>query len=75
MTSSIFQKWMIQLNNEMEKVSKKILFILDNAPSHPSTSLSCIELLYLHKNTTSITQHLDMGIIKAFKKILFKCSD
>ena len=47
--------------------SRKNLLIVDNAPSHVFDEFSNIEMLYLPKNTTSLLQPLDMGIIKIFK--------
>ncbi|KAG0439345.1 Tigger transposable element-derived protein 6 [Dictyocoela muelleri] len=67
MTTFIFKKYLNNLNENMKEKKRKILLILDNAPSHPIIELSHIELLFLPRNTTSILQPLDMGIIKAFK--------
>ncbi|KAG0439047.1 Tigger transposable element-derived protein 1 [Dictyocoela muelleri] len=71
MTSSLFSVYLKQLNGEMSKENRKILLLLDNASSHPNAYLSNIELLFYLKNTTSLIQPLDMGIIKAFKNHYF----
>ncbi|KAG0439030.1 Tigger transposable element-derived protein 1 [Dictyocoela muelleri] len=69
--SSLFTVYLTQLNEEMSKENRKILLLLDNALSHPNAYLSNIELLFLLKNTTSLIQPLDMGIIKSFKNHYF----
>ncbi|KAG0440034.1 Tigger transposable element-derived protein 1 [Dictyocoela muelleri] len=71
MTTLVFKQYLVKLNEKMKTEGRKILLILDNAPSHPSMVLSNIEFLFLPKNTTSIIQPLDMGIIKAFKSHYF----
>ncbi|KAG0441910.1 Tigger transposable element-derived protein 6 [Dictyocoela muelleri] len=67
MTGELFTGYLRRLNEYMLKRSRKILLLLDNAPSHPVLNFSNIELFYFPKNTTSVLQPLDMGIIKAFK--------
>lgn len=67
MTRNLFQKWLLGFNEDMKNESKKVLLLLDNAPSHICEDLSNVEVLLLPKNTTPILQPLDMGIIKAFK--------
>ena len=68
MTKELFEEWLIRLNKKMKDENKKILLILDNATVHSTIrDFKNIKLLYLHKNTTSRTQPLDISIIKAFK--------
>lgn len=67
MTTEIFQTWLTMLNAEMIKQSRKIVLVLDNASCHKSLECSNVKLLFLPKNTTSLIQPLDMGIIKTFK--------
>ncbi|XP_071093603.1 jerky protein homolog-like [Haliotis cracherodii] len=55
-----------------QKLEEKAILLLDNCPAHPPAStLSShdgkIKAVHLPKNTTSIIQPLDQGIIKAFK--------
>eukprot|EP00061_Rhincodon_typus_P018691 g47972.t1 len=53
-----------------EKLDFKILRIRDNAPSHPPTigELSAnIKVLFLPRNTTSLLQPIDQGVIAPFK--------
>lgn len=70
MSTVIFQDWTVRLDSEMERRDKKILLLLDNAPTHKlhDLTLSSIEVLYLPPNTTSIIQPMDAGIIAAFKR-------
>ncbi|XP_029657667.1 tigger transposable element-derived protein 6-like [Octopus sinensis] len=67
MTTEIFKSWVFKLNTRMLSENRKILMLLDNASSHRLSDYSNIEFLYLPKNTTSLVQPLDMGIIKALK--------
>ena len=48
----------------------KALLVLDNAPGHPQTLAdvdSRVKVVFLPKNTTSLLQPLDQGIISSFK--------
>lgn len=67
MTGEFFQTYLRRLNNH---VSRKILLLIDNAPSHiwDGLELSNIEIIRLPPNTTSKLQPLDAGIIAAFKR-------
>ncbi len=68
MTGVIFQKYLQRLDRS---VNRSILLLIDNnAPSHITDGLKLrnVKVLYLPPNTTSKLQHLDAGIIAAFKK-------
>jgi len=67
MTGEFFQTYLRRLHNH---VSRKILLLIDNAPSHvwDGLELSNIEILCLPPNTTSKLQPLDAGIIAAVKR-------
>ncbi|KAG0438485.1 Tigger transposable element-derived protein 6 [Dictyocoela muelleri] len=67
MTSILFKSYLNDLDQQMITEKRKILLILDNAQTHSFVQLCNIILMFLPKNTTSIMQPLDMGIIKAFK--------
>ena len=69
MTSLIFTDWIKSFNRSMKLQNRKVLLLLDNAPSHivPSTDLSNVEVHFLPPNTTSHIQPMDAGIINAFK--------
>jgi len=71
MTSELFNRWVLEFNDEMTLQKRQILLILDNAPCHIIPDCSAIEFLFLPKNTTAILQPLDMGVIKAFKNHYF----
>ena len=68
MNSSLFMDFVSKLNADMLRQDRKILLLLDNAPSHPAdVELSNVKLCFLPPNTTSHLQPLDSGIIKCFK--------
>src|SRR5437762_2338611 len=66
MTSDLFKIYLQCLNNH---VDRKILLLIDNAPSHiwKELELSNLEIISLPPNTTSKLQPLDAGIIMSFK--------
>ena len=66
MTGDFFQQYLHRLNAH---VGRKVLLLIDNAPSHIwqySDDLN-LEIVALPSNTTSKLQPLDAGIIAAFK--------
>ena len=68
MTTVVFTEWITKFNENMKRLGKKVLLLLDNAPAHPhDLELSNVVLKYLPANTTSMLQPLDLGIIKNFK--------
>ena len=68
MTSTLFKEYLDELNSKMKAQGRKILLLVDNAPSHIlGEELSNVQVSFLPKNTTSVLQPLDMGIIRAFK--------
>lgn len=77
MTKIIFEDWFKnQFCPEVKKylkynnLSKKALFILDNAPGHPvnlSELSENVKIEYLPKNTTALIQPMDQGAIATFK--------
>jgi len=68
MTAEIFTSWLKDWDKELEKQSRKILLIVDNAGPHPNLiDLKNITLEFLPPNTTSLIQLLDMGIIMNLK--------
>ncbi|XP_039969723.1 tigger transposable element-derived protein 2-like isoform X2 [Bactrocera tryoni] len=68
MTSFIWKKIRIDLNQNLEKDNKQICLIVDNAPC-PNTDekFSNITIEFLLPNTTALIQPLDQGIIHSFK--------
>ena len=54
----------------MEKLNKKILLLIDNAPVHTTENsllLTNVTVHYLPPNTTAHLQPADAGIINSFK--------
>lgn len=65
MNSILFKEWIHWLDNQ---VKRPILLLLDNFKAHTAGyNLKNIKLLLLPPNTTARLQHLDAGIIHAFK--------
>lgn len=68
MTATIFNKWLLEWDLDLEKLHKKVLLIIDNCPSHRvDIELKSIEIIFMPSNLTSTLQPLDQGIIKCFK--------
>ena len=69
MNSKIFNEWLDSWNADLIKMNRKILLVMGNFSGHLKYTDKCsnIELLFLPPNTTSKSQPLDAGIIKAFK--------
>ena len=68
MTAELFALIMRRFDITMGNLNKKVLLLIDNAPSHKVHSLNNVEIMTLPPNTTSVYQPLDAGIIAAFKK-------
>lgn len=70
MTGVLFQEWLVGVDKVMKQANRKILLLLDNAPSHriDDMTLTHVEVLFLPPNTTSKIQTLDAGIIASFKR-------
>lgn len=69
MTASVFQGYLSNLDSKMRREKRKVLLLVDNAPSHiydPKT-LTNVRVEFLPPNMTSRIQPNDGGIIKAFK--------
>lgn len=76
----VFVDWVRKVNREMAAKRRRILILLDNAPSHDipghekvrihtfqTIQLSSVTLLFFPPRTTSAVQPLDAGCIEAFK--------
>ena len=80
MTSDIFEDWFhnsfvpeVRKHLRSLKLPEKAILLLDNCPAHPPADVlktrdGRIKVAYLPKNTTSLIQPLDQGIIATFKK-------
>jgi len=67
MTSDIFKNYLLKWNNQLARKNRNILLLIDNCPSHIFNFLSNIKVVFLPKNTTSVLQPCDLGIIKCIK--------
>jgi DDE superfamily endonuclease len=70
MTTAIFEPWIIALNAYFRIKNRKVLLLIDNAPSHSwdkSLSLENVRVEFLPPNTTAHLQPMDAGIISNFK--------
>ena len=54
MTTELFNEWIGNFNKKMTAQNRKVLLMLDNAPSHPKKDLSNVKCLFLPANTTSV---------------------
>lgn len=70
MTSLVFQEWLQLFDSRMKRLERRVLLLLDNAPTHSvrNLALSNVTVRFLPPNTTSRIQPMDAGIIAAFKK-------
>ena len=80
MTSEVMEAVLTLLNQKLSNEKRKVILLLDNATCHPESFIgrfSHIKLIFLPKNTTSMLQPLDAGVIQIFKvkyrKRLIKC--
>ena len=74
MQSSIWNEYLKLLNKRMEKLNKKILLLIDNAPVHTTENsllLTNVTVHYLPPNTTAHLQPADAGIINSFKVCIY----
>lgn len=79
-TASLFNEWFHQffvpdvkryLNEK--GLPFKALLLIDNAPGHPpDLQHENVQVVFLPKNTTSLLQPLDQGIISTFKALYIK---
>ncbi|KRZ07040.1 Tigger transposable element-derived protein 6 [Trichinella zimbabwensis] len=56
MTAEIFVEWLKVVNAAMRQQHRKILLLLDNAPSHLNVELSNVKLEFLPAKSTSCLQ-------------------
>jgi len=70
MTGLLFREWLQKFNTHVRTQKRRVLLIVDNAPSHTlgDLQLTNIEVLFLPPNATSKIQPMDAGVIAAFKR-------
>ena len=68
MTAELFEEWVGQFDWKFSAANRKIVLVIDNCMVHPHVEqLNSVELIFLSPNTTSHTQPMDQGIIRALK--------
>lgn len=68
MTSETFTSILSKFNKKLIKEERKVLLFLDNCSCHSENlSFSNIKIVFLPKNSTSVLQPCDAGIIKCIK--------
>ncbi|XP_037781980.1 jerky protein-like [Penaeus monodon] len=68
MSSEIFEEWVCKVDRKFRVDGRKIALIIDNCPTHPTLSnLTNVQLVFLPRNTTSILQPMDQGVIRSLK--------
>ena len=68
MDSEIFSDYVRKLDTKFDAEGRKIVLIIDNCRAHSNVdNLKAIQLVFLPPNTTSKTQPMDQGVIRALK--------
>lgn len=69
----IFFKWLKRLNEQPNKIERKIIFLIDNCSAYFSYSkLSNVKIEFLRPNSTFILKPVDEGMVKNIK-VNFRC--
>ena len=68
MTGDIFTQWVKKLDMKCHRQHPRVALIVINCPAHPKIKgLKAVKLVFLPPNTTSRTQPIDQGVIRALK--------
>ena len=68
MSGELFKEWLCELDNKFHHEGWIVVMIIDNCPAHPHTeNLKAMVVVFLLKNTTSITQLMNQDIIRSLK--------
>uniref|UniRef100_A0A914CZW7 HTH CENPB-type domain-containing protein n=1 Tax=Acrobeloides nanus TaxID=290746 RepID=A0A914CZW7_9BILA len=68
MNHEIFDKWLMNWDDELDVSGRKIVLFVDNFSAHKSNvKLRNITLKFLPENSTSVVQPMDRGIIRNLK--------
>ena len=70
MTSEVMKAALARFNRKLVFEDRKVILFLDNATCHPESLIGQfwqIKIIFLPKNTTSMLQPLNVGIIQNFK--------
>lgn len=62
-------RWLKKLDQDMRRQGRKILLLIDNAPSHifDQSEIANVRVEFFSPNMTSVIQPMDAGIIRCFK--------
>ena len=72
MTTNLIVDWIKALDKRMRSQGRNVFMLLDSATSHPnSLHLTDVKMWFLRKNTTSVLQPLDQGILQNMN-VLFR---
>ena len=64
----ILKYYVRKLDKKFDAEGRKIVLIIDNCPAHPNVdNLKAIQLVFLPPNTTSKTQPMYQGVVRALK--------
>ena len=71
MDSTLFEKWVKELDNQFEKENQKTTLIIDNCTTHPKIGgLKAVDLFFFPPNMTSVSQPMDQGVIRSLTKVV-----
>ncbi|XP_044860229.1 tigger transposable element-derived protein 3-like [Mauremys mutica] len=69
-TAHIFQQWALQWDQELRRDRRKVLLFLVHSSAHPrelQAELRHIKLAFFPPHTRSVTQPMDMGVVRNLK--------
>ncbi|KAG7171500.1 Tigger transposable element-derived protein 4-like 1 [Homarus americanus] len=70
MTSSIFESWVRQLDEQYQNLNRNIIILVDSCPAHPHVDdLNSVQLIFLPKDSTSQLQPVEQGVIQNLKTV------
>ena len=70
---NLFVDWIKALDKRMRSQGRNVIMLLDNATSHPNIlQLTNMQICFLPKNTKSVLQPLDQGILQNMKMLYRK---
>ena len=68
MSGELFEEWLYKLDNKFHQVGRKMDIIDDNYPAHLHIeTLKAMTVVFLLKNTNSITQRMNQDITRSWK--------
>ena len=71
-SSELFEEWVKEIDRNFGTQKRKIGLIIDNCPAHPDVpTLDWVEMIFIFRNTNSITQPIDQEAIR-FRKAKYR---